>query len=217
MPTKRRGNLRQLPGPLSIHRTHIWCKDGFQPTLRKDEKKPIANVNCASGCYVLGGRPATPCDLNRLEEWARSEVMKFSKPEVILPHHLLLLKTHLCTASSSGLPSTKKTLTNWRESSSDHEGGDEAAAQGVQTDAEGTRLPQPGEETTRGSSQGSSTGGSGKNEARLFLEADKDRTWGNECILQDGTFQLGVRKFLHVRVVHLRDQMSILGGAQNST
>lgn len=52
---------------------------------------------------------------------------------------------------------------------------------------------------------------------RLFSEADKDRTWGNGYVLQDGTFQLGMRKFLHVRVVHLRDQISVLGGVQNST
>lgn len=127
----RGGNPRQLSGPLPTHCTHIWWKGGFQPIPRKAEKKPIANVNCGSGRYILGGRPATPCDLNRLEERARSKLMKFSTGEEILPHHLVLLKTLLCTASSSGLPSIRKTLTNWRESSSDHQGGDEAAAHSV--------------------------------------------------------------------------------------
>jgi len=61
-----------------------------------------------------------PPGVKRLEEWARSKIEKFSTGEVTLPHHLALLKTHLCTVFNSGLPSTRKTLTNWRESSSDH-------------------------------------------------------------------------------------------------
>lgn len=64
-----------------------------------------------------------------VEEWASSKLVNFGTGEVIFAHHLYCCcSSHYCILKF-GL--TRKTLTNWKESSNDHQRGDEAAAQGA--------------------------------------------------------------------------------------